>query len=100
MITIAKTVAAVALALPLALASFGAPAAQEEGDCITGRQIQQAINDGDIVDLADAMQAEGVRAKPLSQPDVCRVGGQLKYRVNIMNSYGEAERIVLNAQGN
>ena len=100
MITIAKPVAAIALALPIALASFGAPAAQEEGDCISGRQIQQAINDGDIIDLADAMQAEGVKAKPLSQPDVCRIGGRLQYRLNIMNSYGEAERIVLNAQGN
>lgn len=97
---IATTIAAALLALPIALTSFGAPAAQEEGECISGRQIQQAINDGEIVDLADAMQAEGVEGKPLSQPDVCRSSGQLQYRINIMNSSGEAERIVLNAQGN
>lgn len=98
--TIATTLAAVLLALPLALTSLGAPVAQEDGDCISGRQIQEAINEGEIVDLADAMAAEGIDGKPLSQPDVCRTSGRLQYRVNIMNSYGEAERIVLNAQAN
>jgi hypothetical protein len=97
--TIATTISAIALALPLAFASFGAPAAQEEGECISGRQIQQAINDGEILELADALAAAGIDAKPLSEPEVCRTDGQRMYRVNIMNSYGEAERIVLNAQG-
>ena len=98
--TIVTTLAALALALPLAVASFEAPAAQEEGDCIRGRQIQQAINDGEILELADAMAAAGIDAKPLSEPEVCRNDGRAQYRVNIMNSYGDAERIVLNAQGN
>jgi hypothetical protein len=99
MVRIATTLAAVVIALPLAFASLGAAAAQDD-ECISGRQIQQAINDGQILELAEAMDAEGINGKPLSEPDVCRVNGRLQYRVNIMNSYGEAERIVLNAQAN
>jgi hypothetical protein len=98
--TIATTLAAVVLALPLAVSSLGGAAAQQDVDCLSGRQIQQAINDGEILGLAQAMTAAGVDGKPLSEPEVCRSDGRVQYRVNIMNSYGEAERIVLNAQGN
>ena len=86
------------LALTSSVASFGAASAQD-GECLRGRQIQQAIDSGEIMELADAMDAAGINEKPLSQPEVCRIGGRAQYRVNIMNSYGEAERIVLNAQG-
>jgi len=97
---IATTFTAITMALSLGLASFGAAAAQEAGACLQGRQIQQAIDAGEILELADALNAAGVDEKPLSQPEVCDINGRLQYRVNIMNSYGEAERIVLNAQGN
>jgi hypothetical protein len=46
------------------------------------------------------MENAGVSGKPLSEPEVCNIGGERQYRVNIMNENGEAERIVLNAQAN
>lgn len=96
---ITSVIAAVLMTLPLA---SGVAAAQEEDatDCIRGRQIQQAISNGEIMELAEAMRDAGVDGKPLSEPEVCRIDGQAQYRVNIMNASGEAERIVLNAQAN
>jgi hypothetical protein len=97
-LNIATTLIALCLALPVA--SSGAVAAQEEGDCIQGRQIQEAISDGLIMELAQALQLAGIDGKPLSEPEVCRFGGEMQYRVNIMNANGEAERVVLNAEAN
>lgn len=99
-LTLITLFAAVCLTLPVDLAATGAVAAQEEGECISGRQIQEAIGDGEIMELATALDAAGVNAKPLSEPEVCQFDGQRQYRVNIMNASGEAERIVLNAQAN
>jgi len=99
MITISKTVAAIALALPIALTSYGTPAAQEEGECISGLQIQQAITAGRIMDLADALSEAGIKGMPLSEPEVCRIDGALKYRVNV-KSGSDYDREVLNAQRN
>jgi hypothetical protein len=93
---VASILCAFCLALPLV--SSGAVAAQEEGECIQGRQIQEAISDGLIMELAEALQIAGIDGKPLSEPEVCRFDGEIQYRVNIMNPNGEAERVVLNAQ--
>jgi hypothetical protein len=95
-----STIAAVMIALPLVVAAPVGLAAQEDGDCLSGRQIQEAISDGAILDLFQAMENAGVSGKPLSEPEVCNIGGERQYRVNIMNENGEAERIVLNAQAN
>jgi|SRR5687767_7233552 hypothetical protein len=98
--TIATTLTAVCLALQLILMPFSASAAQEEGECVGGRQIQQMISGGEIMDLAEALGQAGIDAKPLSEPELCNIDGQLVYHLNIINARGEAERVVLNAQLN
>jgi hypothetical protein len=99
-LTIATTLAAVCLALPLALVPLTVSAAQEEGECIGGPQIQRLISGGEIMDLAEALGQAGIDGKPLSEPKLCKLDGQLVYRLNIINAQGEAERVVLNAQLN
>jgi uncharacterized membrane protein YkoI len=93
---ITTVLAAILLTLPLGPAS----AAQEEWDCVGGRQIQLLIGEGQIMDLAEALAEAGVDGKPLSEPELCNEGGQLVYHLNIINRQGEAERVVLNAQLN
>jgi uncharacterized membrane protein YkoI len=97
---ITTTLAALCLTLPLVLAPLTASAAQEEGECVGGREIQQLISGGEIMDLAEALAEAGVDGKPLSQPELCNQGGRLVYHLNIINGQGNAERIVLNAQLN
>jgi hypothetical protein len=99
-IIIATTLNALCLSLPLMLAPLTASAAQEEGDCVGGRQIQQMIRGGEIMDLAEALGQAGIDGKPLSEPELCNIDGQLVYHLNIINARGEAERVVLNAQLN
>jgi hypothetical protein len=97
---LATILAAVLLTVPLALGPVSASAAQEEGECIGGRQLQRLIGEGQILDLAEALARAGVDGKPLSEPELCMQGGQLVYHLNIINGHGEAERVVLNAQLN
>lgn len=97
---IATSIAALCLAFPASLSPLSATAAQEEGECVGGRQIQQLIGEGEIMDLAQALRRGGIDGKPLSEPEVCNEGGRLFYHLNIINGQGDAERIVLNAQLN
>lgn len=97
-LSIATTLAV--LSLVLAMAPVSASAAQEEGECVGGRQIQDLIGGGEIMDLAEALARSGIDGKPLSEPELCNEGGQLVYHLNIINGQGDAERIVLNAQLN
>jgi hypothetical protein len=91
--------AAISLALPLAFASFGPATAQDGGDCLSGRQIQQGIDAGEIVPLDEAMSAAGVDDRPIGRANVCKRDGNLEYHVNIMDDYGESDTKILNAQG-
>lgn len=91
--------AATSLALPLAFASFGPAAAQAGGNCLSGREIQQGIDSGEIVPLDQAMSAAGVDDRPIGRANVCERDGNLEYHVNIMDDYGESDTKVLNAQG-
>ena len=75
----------------------GAAHAQDHGDCLNKRDIQQAIESGEIAPLADIMAEAGVNERPLSV-QVCDVDGSPHYVVNMMDSYGDSQRIVLNAQ--
>ena len=61
MITSALT--ALWLTLPLALASTGAPAAQEEGSCVSALEAQQAVEAGEILELPVAARREGLEQK-------------------------------------
>lgn len=100
--TVISTVfAAFFLALPMSLASVGAPAAQEGDNCVTARQAQQAVEAGEILGLAEAASEEGVDQKFISdEARLCDIEGAPHWIVNVMSRSGESQRIVLNAQGN
>ncbi len=98
---IAIVVAGLGLALPFGLASSGAAAAQEQGDCVGAREAQQAVESGQIMELPDAARRAGLERKFIGQQaQLCNVDGSPHWVVSVMNNSGESERIVLNAQGN
>lgn len=97
---IATTIAAISLALPMALISFGAPAAQEDGSCVNARQAQQWVEAGDILQLRDAAQREGVNPKYIGDARLCGPEGSRHWVVSVINESGDSKRISLNAQAN
>lgn len=98
--TIATTIAAVSLALPMALFSFGAPAAQEDGNCVNARQAQLWVESGEVLQLRDAAQREGVNPKYIGDAQLCGPDGGRHWVVSVMNESGDSRRISLNAQAN
>jgi hypothetical protein len=97
---IATTIAAVSLALPMALFSYRAPAAQEDGNCVSARQAQQWVESGEILQLRDAAQREGVNPKYIGDARLCGPDGARHWVVSVINESGDSRRISLNAQGN
>lgn len=98
--TVATTLTAIWLSLPIALASSGAPVAQDDGSCVSSRQAQQAVEAGEILDLSSAAQREGIDRKFIGdEARLCDVDGSPHWVVNVMSESGDSERIVLNAQG-
>lgn len=84
--------AAIGVALPMLLAISTTTALPQQGDaCLSGRQIQQALDAGEIVQLNEAMRSAGIQEEPIGRANVCKQNGELKYRLNFMNSYGESE---------
>jgi hypothetical protein len=96
---IATTIAAVVLALPLGLAPVSA-SAQDENDCVSALEAQQAVEAGEILELPDAAARAGVNQKYIdNQARLCEVDGSPHWIVNVMNELGNSQRIVLNALG-
>ena len=89
--------AAVSVALSLVFGALGPAAAQQSGDCLSPREIQDALESGEIVSVNEAMSADGITERPLSH-QVCRRDGNLQYHVNIMDKNGATDTKVLNAQ--
>jgi hypothetical protein len=99
--TIATVIAASTLAISLAFASFGAAAAQEDGNCVSSRQAQQAVESGEVMQLPEAARRAGIEQKFIGdEARLCDVDGAPHWVVSVMRDNGESERIVLNAQGN
>jgi hypothetical protein len=88
--------AATAMALLAGLAAPGAAFAQDR-DCLSKKDIQNRLQEGSIAPLADVMNRAGIKERPLSV-QVCDVDGEPHYIVNMMDSYGESERVTLNAE--
>ncbi len=82
----------------LVLGTAGPAAAQQ--NCLSPREIQEAVASGEIVTVDEAMSADGISERPLGQAKVCRSNGALEYHVNIMDDYGEATPKVLDAEVN
>jgi hypothetical protein len=98
---IITAMAGLVLALPLGFGSSGAAAAQEESDCVSAREAQQAVETGQIMELPDAARRAGLERKFIGdQARLCNVDGSPHWVVSVMNDSGESERVVLDAQGN
>jgi hypothetical protein len=96
---ITSTLTALYLTLPLALASTGAPAAQEDGNCVTALTAQQAVEAGEILELPVAARREGLEQKFIGdEARLCEIGGAPHWVVNVMSPAGDSERVVLNAR--
>ena len=95
--SIVSILAAGMMALPLGFGPVGSAVAQGYDDCLNKRDIQQAIESGEIAPLADIMDRAGIKDRPLSV-QVCQIDGSPHYVVNMMDSYGDGQSIVLNAQ--
>lgn len=91
-----RIVLAGGLALGLG-AGLAAPALAQE--CLSRREIQEKIDSGEVRQLAEALQASGEQGRVISQqPQLCLVGGQWEWQVNVMDSYGESRPVSLPAQ--
>jgi hypothetical protein len=89
-------VAAGALAFGLAF-GIAAPALAQE--CLSKREIQQMIDNGELIQLSQAMESSGVDGKIISSAaKVCMIGGQWEWQVNVMDEYGESKPVSLPAQ--
>jgi len=86
------------MALALGVGVAG-PAVAQDGQCLSRREIQQRIDSGELRQLAQAVADAGVDAKIISSgAEVCKVGGQWMWRVNVMDEYGESKPLTLPAQ--
>jgi hypothetical protein len=80
------------LALGLATPSFA------QNDCLGKREIQDAIAAGEILPLADIMSMAGIASQEVLSVQVCDRGGQPYYMIAVLDTYGEAQNLVLNAR--
>ena len=95
-----KKCVAIVLAGVMALGlgvGISAPALAQE--CLSKRQIQAQIDDGQLIQLSQALAQSDVDGKIISsQARVCLVDGQWEWQVNVMDEYGESKPVSLPAQ--
>ena len=76
---------------------FAAPALAQE--CLSKREIQNKIDNGELIQLSQALAQSGVDGKIISsQAKVCMVDGRWEWQVNVMDEYGESKPVSLPAQ--
>lgn len=72
--------------------------AQAGMDCLTDRQIQAAIESGEILSWPSVKRMAGISAyEEVSDVRVCMIGGVPVYILNVISPEGEASKIALNA---
>ena len=74
--------------------------AQARGDmsCLTDREIQAAIESGQILSWPTIKRMAGISAyEEVSDVRVCLIGGVPAYILNVISPEGEASKIALNA---
>jgi hypothetical protein len=92
----ASTVLAGVIALGLGV-GFAAPALAQE--CLSKREIQQKIDNGELIQLSQALSQSNVDGKIISsQAKVCLIDGRWEWQVNVMDEYGESKPVSLPAQ--
>jgi len=90
--------AAAALSLAAAPSSYAAVLGKN-AECLTDQQIQAAIQSGQIKSWPTIKKLAKIPSdyQEVSDVRVCRINGDLYYTVNLVSSYGEAKKIVVNA---
>jgi uncharacterized membrane protein YkoI len=88
-------VAMMALTLSTAIAT---PSAAQD-NCLGKREIQSAIAAGEILPLAQILSLAGIdSSQEVLSVQVCNRGGEPYYVVAVLDAYGEAQNLVLNAR--
>jgi uncharacterized membrane protein YkoI len=96
--TILITMAAAAT-LSLSATSSYAAVLGKNAACLTDQQIQAAIQSGQIKSWPTIKKMAHISSdyQEVSDVRVCRIDGVLYYTVNLVSSYGDAKKIVVNA---
>jgi hypothetical protein len=71
----------------------------EEGECMSNRALQSAIASGEIPPVSQVLQEQGVNPDSVLSVKACDGGGALSYFVGVMDPNGEANTLVLPADG-
>ena len=75
-----------------------APAFAQERECLSDRQIYAGVEQGQLPSLEDVLRANDIdRSTEILSVQVCEDGGGYAYYVAVLNSYGEAQTLVLPA---
>ncbi len=77
-----------------------APAPLLAADCLSAGEIRAAVKNGEAVPLSRVIGQIRAAAggEILSSPQLCRVGGQLVYLVNVLGSDGQIQRLTIEAR--
>jgi hypothetical protein len=75
------------------------PAAAQDA-CMSNRELQAAIESGEIAPVAQVLDQAGVgRDTQVLSVEVCQQNGGWAYFVGVINAQGEAQTLVLPASG-
>lgn len=86
------------MVLSAALPASAQVRARGELDCLTDRQIQTAIDSGQILTWPKIKRLAGISAyEEVSDVQVCLIDGVPYYILNVVSPEGEAAKIALNA---
>jgi hypothetical protein len=97
--TILITMAAAAMvSLAAVMPAFAQGGARDNSECLSDRQIQAAIESGQILSWPKIKNLAGISAyEEVSDVQVCMIGGVPFYILNVVSPEGEAAKIALNA---
>lgn len=97
--TILITMAAAATLSLAAATSSSAAVLGKNAECLSEQQIQAAIQSGQIKSWPTIKKMAQISSdyQEVSDVRVCRINGDLYYTVNLVSSYGDAKKIVVNA---
>jgi uncharacterized membrane protein YkoI len=97
--TILVTMAAAAVfSLAVAMPASAQGRAGDDLECLTDRQIQVAIESGQILSWPKVKRLAGISAyQEVSDVQVCMIDGVPYYILNVVSPEGEAAKIALNA---
>ena len=101
--TISRTIlitmaAAAVISLAAVMPAFAQGKARSTMDCLSDRQIQTAIESGQILSWPKIKKLAGISAyEEVSDVKVCLIGDVPFYILNVVSPEGEAAKIALNA---